>query len=138
MSTYPIKMITDEGPVFEKPLDEILSELRMGGAIKTLTAVEYITDRQRAWYRGICLPGLSKWNGDTVDEWDLRLKAECNGVELLRSEKIYLGVGMTCTRLTIAGVGKRNMTQYIENVISTGINTGWPISPPDPELRSKP
>ena len=135
MGTYPVQQITDEGPTFKKPLNEILSELRAGGALKTLSPLEYHTHRQRAWYRGVCLPLLSFWNGETIDEWDLRLKAECNGVELLKSELIYLGVGMTCTRLTIRGVGKAKMTQYMENVISKGIEKEWPIDPPDPELR---
>ncbi len=135
MSTYPVKTISNRGPSFEKPLDEILAELRLGGAIKILSAVDYITDAQRRWYRGPCLHGLSDWNGDTVDEWDLRLKAECNGVELLKTETIFLGVGMTCTRLTIKGVGKRNMTQYLENVLSKGIEREWPVTEPDSSLR---
>ncbi|KKK82631.1 hypothetical protein LCGC14_2801460 [marine sediment metagenome] len=135
IATYPVIAVTDEGPTFSQPLSSILSRLQVGGAIRTLGPVEHVTDRQRAWYRGICLLRLSDWNGDTVDEWDLRLKAECNGVELLKSEKIYLGVGMTCTRLTIVGVGVRNMTQFIENVLSKGIEMNWPISAPDKELR---
>ena len=135
MPTHPVKDIIDGQPTFDKPLASILSELKRGGALQTLDPIEYITDRQRRWYRGICLPTLSAWNGDTIDEWDLRLKAECNGVELLKTEIIYLGIGMTCTRLSIKGVGKRNMTQYIENVISKGIEKEWPIDPPDEELR---
>jgi len=134
---HPVKDIIDEQPTFAKPLNEILAGCKKGGALKVLDPIEYLTDRQRAWYRGPCLRGLSDWNGDTIDEWDLRLKAECNGVELLKTEVIYLGVGMTCTRLTIRGVGKRNMTQYIENVLSKSIEKAWPVDPPDKELRSK-
>lgn len=123
------------GPCFEYNLIEWIADMGHGESLKKLTANETITDAQRRWYRGPCLHGLSDWNGDTVDEWDLRLKAECNGVELLKSETIFLGVGMTCTRLTIKNVGKRNMTQYMENVISKGIEKEWPITAPDPELR---
>ena len=133
---HEVKDMIDGQPTFEKPLNEILSELKRGGAIKTLTPVEYHTDQQRKWYRGPCLNGLSDWNGDTVDEWDLRLKAVCNGNELLKKETIYLGPGTSCTRLSIVGVGKRNMTAYIENILSIAIQEDWPVVPPDPELRS--
>jgi hypothetical protein len=135
MPTYQVKAIIDNMPTFEKPLADILSDLVVGGAIKTLTPLEHHTDRQRRWYRGVCLKGLSEWNGDTVDEWDLRLKAECNGNELLKSETIYLGPGTSCIRLTIVGVGKKNLTTYIENILSKAIEMNWPVTPPDPELR---
>ena len=132
---YPVKTIVDGLPCFERPLGEILADMKLGGALKVLSPLEYHTDRQRRWYRGICLKGLSDWNGDTVDEWDLRLKAECNGVELLKKDTIFLGVGMTCTRLTIVGVGKRNMTAFIEGILARAIEMDWPVTPPDKELR---
>ncbi len=139
---HPVKTIIDGLPTFETPLGEILQDMKLGGALKVLSPLEYHTDRQRRWYRGICLKGLSDWSGDTVDEWDLRLKAECNGVELLKKDTIFLGVGMTCTRLTIVGVGKRNMTAFIEGILSKGIEMDWKdtegkpiIVPPDKELR---
>ena len=136
MPIYQVQLIVDGGPTFEVPLRDILAELKEGGALQTLSPLEYHTDRQRRWYKGVCLRGLSDWNGDTKDEWDLRLKALCNGNELLKKEAIYLGIGMTCTRLTIVGVGKRNMTAYIENILSKAIEMEWPVSPPDPELRT--
>ena len=114
---------------------DILAELKEGGALRTLSPLEYHTDRQRRWYKGICLRGLSDWNGDTKDEWDLRLKALCNGNELLKKETIYLGIGKTCTRLTIVGVGKQNMTAFIENILSKAITMDWPVTAPDEELR---
>ena len=135
MPTHQVKSIIDGMPCFEKPLSVLLGELEVGGAIKTLSPLEHHTDRQRAWYRGVCVKGLSDWNGDTPDEWDLRLKAECNGNELLKSETIYLGPGTSCIRLTIVGVGKKNMTAYIENILSKAIEMDWPVTPPDPELR---
>ena len=78
MPTYEVKMITDDGPTFEKPLAEILSDLCVGGAIKTMTAVEFITDRQRRWYKGVCLPSLVKHdeNGETEAWWDEKVKRE--------------------------------------------------------------
>ena len=135
MATYQVIQIIDDEPTFERPLSEILAELKTGGAIKTLSPLEHHTDRQRRWYKGTCLKGLSDWNGDTPDEWDLRLKAECNGNELLKKETIYLGPGTSCVRLTIVGVGKQNLTAYIKNILSKAIEMDWPVSPPDPELR---
>ena len=51
--------------------------------IKVMNEDEWLTDRQRRWYKGICLRGLSEWNGETVDEWDYRLKVEC-GAEIFK------------------------------------------------------
>jgi hypothetical protein len=136
MSTYPCKRIGDQ-ITFSKPLKEILDSVEHGGAIKVLSPLEAHTDRQRRWYKGVCIKGLSDWSGDTPSEWDLRLKAQCGGTELLKKEIIYMGVGSSCTRLTIRGVGKRNLTAYIENILSKAIEMDWPVTPPDPELRSK-
>ena len=135
MPTYEVKSIIDGQPTFEKPLSSILSGLVVGGCIKTLTPLEYHTDRQRRWYKGIALRGLSEWNGDTVDEWDLRLKALCNGNELLKKETIYLGPGTHCVRLTIVGVGKKNLTAFIENILSKSLEMGWTVQAPDSDLR---
>ena len=135
MPIYPVKCIINGQPTFEVKLQDILSQLKIGGALKVIPPAEYISERQRAWYRGVCLKGLSEWNGDTVDEWDLRLKSLCNGNELLNKEVIYLGNGQTCTRLSISNVCKTKMTAFIENVLSLAIQEDWPVTPPDPELR---
>lgn len=146
MLTYQVKQIIDGEPTFKTPLKDILAECRHGGAIQVLSPLEHHTARQRRWYKGICLAGLSDWNGETVDEWDLRLKAECNGNELLKKEDIYMGRYLPpVTRLTIVGVGKKNMTAFIENILSkatgvdeaTGVCNDWPVTPPDPDLRKK-
>lgn len=144
MPTYQVQSIVEGQPCFEKPLDDILSDLKEGGAIKTLSALEYHTDRQRRWVKGVCLKRLSDWSGDTPEEWDLRLKALCGGNELLNRETIYLGPGTTCKRLTIVGVGKKNLTAYIENILSKAIEMDWTdtegnpiVPPPDPDLRKQ-
>ena len=135
MTTYRVVDIVNDEPTFEQPLANILSGLKRGGAIRTLTPLEFHTDRQRRWYKGVCLSGLSDWSGDTRDEWDLRLKALCGGDELLKKETLTLGPGTECVRLTIVGVGKKNMTQYIENILSKAIEMDWPCTPPEEELR---
>lgn len=132
--TFPVIGMTDDGPTFEKTLPEIVADMKMGGALKKLTAVEYHTDQQRKWYKGVCLRGLSDWTGDTPGEWDLKLKILCGG-GLLKKETIYIGDGKTCERLTIVGVGKRNLTQFIENILSKSIEMDLHITPPDAELR---
>ena len=136
MATHQVESIVEGQPTFHVRLATILDELELGGALKTLSPLEHHTDRQRKWYKGICLKGLSDWNGDTPSEWDLRLKAECGGNELLHSEIIAFGNGLTCKRLTIVGVGKKNMTQFLENILSKAIEQDWPVTPPDSELRS--
>ena len=123
-------------PTFEVPFNTILKSCKAGGAIKILEPLEYHTEQQRKWYKGPCLTGLSDWNGDTKDEWDLRLKALCNGNELLKKETILIGKNQTCTRLTIVGVSKKNLTQFIENILSLAVTKGWPVTPPDSELRA--
>lgn len=132
---YPIRSMIDGQPTFDQPLQEILTECKPGGALRILDPLEYHTERQRRWYKGICLRGLSEWNGETTGDWDLRLKAYCNGNELLKKEPIYLGSGVVVTRLTIKEVGKRNMTAFIQNILSESLKNDWPVTPPDTDLR---
>lgn len=141
MPTYPVKSTVDGEPTFEKPLKEILAELEAGGALKTLTPLENHTDRQRRWYKGICLRDLVKndENGETVGWWDTEIKRECNGLALLKKEIFFIDDGtgnrIGVGRLTIKGVGKNNMTLFIEEILSKAMEKDWNISPPDPDLR---
>ncbi len=131
----------DGQPTFTVSINEILSGLKLGGVLKTLTEAEYITDRQRRWYKGVCLTQLVKSdeNGETAAWWDTEVKKECDGLGLLKKEIFFFedgaggrfGVG----RLTTKGVGKRNMTQFIEEILSKSVEKGWAISPPDKDLR---
>ena len=142
MPTHEVISIIDGEPTFKKQLPEILAELKVGGAIKTLTPLEHITDRQRRWYKGICLPKLAKHdeNGETVGWWDVEVKKLCKGLDYLKKEIFFLddgaggrfGVG----RLTTKGVGKKNMTLFIDEILSQAMQRGWPVGEPDAELRS--
>ena len=114
--------------------------------IKVLTETEYITERQRRWYKGVCLPHLVKndENGETTDWWDTEVKSKCKGLAYLKKEgivvEIKLGDEITRTtigRLTTRGVGKKNMTNFIEEILSQSSARGWDISPPDENLRRK-
>ena len=91
MPTYQVKLI-DNQPTFSrdrKPvkLQNILDSLEHGGGLKVLTPLEYHTDQQRKWYKGVCIAGLCDWNGETPCEWDKRLKDECGGNELLKKDE---------------------------------------------------
>ena len=74
MTTYQVLNIIDDIPCFEKPLDDILADLKTGGSLKTLTPLEYITLQQIAWFKGILLPALAKDSGDSVEYWETKLK----------------------------------------------------------------
>ena len=142
-NTYPVISIVNGEPTFEKPLQAILGELERGGAIRLLSPLEHHTDRQRRWYKGVCLPHLvqNDENGETAGWWDTELKRECNGLALLKKEIFFIDDGtggrIGVGRLTIKGVGKRNMTAFINEILSKSLSKGWNISPPDEDLRSK-
>ena len=98
--------------------------------------------QQRKWYKGVCLRDLVKndENGETKAWWDVEVKKECGGLAYLKKEIFFFedgaggrfGVG----RLTTRGVGKRNMTAFIEEILSKAMVKGWPIGAPNPELRA--
>jgi hypothetical protein len=143
LTTYRVVTIVEEGPTFSKPLTSILSELKIGGAIKLLSPLEYITDRQRRYYKGIVIPHMVKndENGETAGWWDSEIKKLCKGLDYLKKEIFFLegddgkktGIG----RLTTVGVGKRNMSLFMEEIINQSNIRGWGIAAPDSNLRSK-
>ena len=104
--------------------------------IKVLNEEELHTERQRNWYKGVCLRGLAHWNGETMDEWDYRLKVEC-GAEIFKMLKLQYGEMIYWRPESIAHKTKKQMTQYIESILSRAITKEWPVDPPDPDLRSK-
>jgi len=131
--------VIDDGPLFEEPLADILSKFQQGDVLRLVPGEKVISDAMRRWYRGVALPGLSGWSGDTVSEWDYRLKIQC-GASVLKREIIYCGKDFSgnlipIERLTIKGVGKRKMCEFVENILSLAITEGWPVTPPMPELR---
>jgi len=141
MPTHEVISIIEGEPTFKKSLAEIWSELVPGGAIKTLSPLEHITDRQRRWYKGVCLRDLVKndENGETAGWWDTEVKKECKGLALLKKEIFFIDDGsggrIGIGRLTTKGVGRKNMTAFIEEILSKSMEKGWNIGPPDPELR---
>lgn len=133
--TLRITDVIDGEPCFDAPIEELWQVCKKGGAIKVLDPLEYHTDRQRRWYKGVCLKGLSDWSGETSEWWDRELKKHCFGDELLKREEWLTMKGQPVSRLTVVGVGKKNMTAFIENILSKSIEMEWPVTAPDPELR---
>ena len=136
MKQHPVMSMIDGLPTFKEPLTEILNELKVGGSLCIMDPLEAHTARQRAWYKGICLPPLAE-NGDNTFWWDHRLKSECNGLELLNIETLSLVDGSIVGRLTTKGVSKSRMTQFIESILTWSQKNDWPVLPPDEDLRRK-
>ena len=143
MPTHPVQSIVSGQPTFKIPLSDILAEIKVGGALRSLTPAEYITDRQRRWYKGICLRDLVRHdeNGETKAWWDMEVKRQCSGLAYLKKEIFYfedgLGNRIGTGRLTTKGVGIKNMTAFIEEILSQSMVRGWPVSAPDPDLRKQ-
>jgi len=137
MKTFKIVDIIDDAPTLEVHVSEIWKHCREGGCIQVLSPLEHHTARQRAWIKGVALPTLANWSGDSVEYWDLYLKKHCHGFDLLKRDTILTDNGTPLTRLTIVGVGKKNLTQYIEEIVSHCIEHDFPLGPPDPDLRRK-
>ena len=141
MATYEVISMVGDQPTFSKPLHEILGELKQGGAIKLLTPLESITDRQRRWYKDVCLPWLAKHdqNRESTYWWDDEVKRLCSGLALLKSDIFFMqgvdGKKIPIGRLTTSGVGKRNMTAFIEEILAMSVTKNWGLAPPDKELR---
>ncbi len=117
MSTYQVKLITDDGPTFQKPLSEILSECEQGGAIKVLKPIEFITQQQRAWFKGVLLPALAAHSGDDKDWWETRLKTQVMpDVFSCR----YVAVGKEVWRIvpSIKDLSKTRMIQLIQGSVA--------------------
>ncbi len=148
MSEYKVIDIIDGQPTFEKPLDVILQEVeqellscKKDGVFhsESKSAAQYITERQRKWYKGVCLRDLVKWdeNGETMGWWDTEVKRLCGGLALLKKEILYLDDGTAVGRLTTKGVGVKNMRQFITEILSKAMQNGWPIGEPDADLRQE-
>jgi hypothetical protein len=141
--SYQAIQIIDGLPTFKVPLNEILEQVEHGGAIRIMTPLEYHTDRQRRWYRGICLPWLVEHdeNKESVAWWDQEVKRLCDGLNLLKKEVFIIesidGQKIPIGRLSIKDVGKRNMTAFIEEILAMSVTMNWGISPPDKDLRRK-
>lgn len=143
MPTYAnLNHTPGQPPRFEETYGDILMTVKPGGAIKVLDPIECITDRQRRWYKGVCLPWLAKHdeNQESTYWWDDEVKRLCSGLALLKPDVFFIqgvdGQKIPIGRLTTSGVGKRNMTAFIEEILAKSVEKGWGLAPPDADLRS--
>lgn len=106
-------------------------------SIAVFSEDEAITDRQRRWYKGVCLRGLVKAdeNCESQQWWDREVKRECDGLALLKKDMWLMEDGVELGRLTTNGVSRKKMTQFIENILSVAITKNWAVYPPDSDLR---
>lgn len=138
---FKIVNVINGVPTFEVPIDKVWEGCVKGGAYRRVDPIEFITNRQRRWYKGVCLPQLAKndENGETTGWWDDEVKRKCKGLAYLKKEIFFTvdeaGKKIGTGRLTTKGVGIKNMTAFIEEILSVSMVMGWPVSPPDPELR---
>ncbi len=117
MATHQVKSMIGNQPTFEKPLSEILSELKVGGALKTLTPIEYITEQQRKWFKGVLLKGLAEHTGDSVEYWEAKLKLAVLPDDF---KPFYVSMGRQVLPVvpSITKLGKRKMSALIEGSVA--------------------
>lgn len=135
MPTHEVISIIDGEPTFKKPLKEILAELKMGWALKTLTPLEYITNQQIAWWKGILLPALAKDSGDSVGYWETKLKLAVLPDDFV---PFYIPLGKQVFPIipSITMLSKKKMNILIEGAVYQCHEWGflW-VTLPDSKLR---
>ena len=133
---YKVQAMIDGQPAFAVPMNLILAELEMGGALKVLSPAEYHTDQQRRWWKGVLLPALASDTGESVSIWEARLKLsvmpdEFAVVYITVQDKPY------ATIPSIATLGKRKMGELMEGSVAILREWGFEwVTLPDPELRN--
>ena len=135
MSTHEVVSIIDGEPTFAKPLKEILAEVKMGGALKTLTPLEYITNQQIAWWKGILLPALAEDSGDSVGYWETKLKLAVLPDDFV---PFYVPLGKQVFPIipSITILSKKKMNILIEESVEKCWKWGFAwVTLPDKELR---
>lgn len=141
MSTHEVIDIIDDEPTFDVPLKQIWAELKAGGAIKTLTPLEYNTEQQRAWWKGILLPALAKDTGNSEDWWETRLKLKVMPDEFFPVAVAH-GKQVIDIIPSITKLGKRKMSELIKGSVAHlrdekkyGDQFHW-VTEPDKELKA--
>jgi len=135
--THEVISIIDGVPTFKKPLAEILAELKAGGALKTLSPLDYISNQQIAWWKGILLPALAKDSGDSVGYWETKLKLAVLPDEFAA---YYVPMGKQIFPIipSITILSKKKMNVLIKGSVDKCHDWGfvW-VTEPDKEKRKK-
>ena len=137
MKTLKVLSMIDGQPTFDKSLPEFLKQCESGSVIQLLTPDEYLGLQQIRWWKGVLLPALSKDTGDSISQWETRLKLAVMPDDF--NPEIYEIQGQLCARIpSITKLGKKKMNQMIEGSVSycrDECGLQW-ATLPDPELRS--
>lgn len=117
MPLHEVKSIIGNQPTFDVPLDEILAECRVGGALDVLNRAEYITEQQRRWFKGVLLPALAKHTGDSKESWETRLKLAVLPDDF---QPYYLPIGKQVMAVvpSITKLSKKKMGELIEGSVA--------------------
>jgi hypothetical protein len=137
MPTHEVISMVNDEPTFKKPLKEILAEIKIGGALKVLSPLEYITNQQIAWFKGILLPALAEDSGDSVGYWETKLKLAVLPDDFA---PYYVPLGKQVFPIipSITILSKKKMNILIEGSVDKCHDWGfvW-VTLPDKELRKK-
>lgn len=134
---YEVVSVVDGEPTFAVPLSLIWPEFQIGGALVVWSPEDFITDRQRRWWKGVLLPALVNDTGDSKAWWETQLKTQVMPdrfkPEIYTIDGEKFGVVPSITTL-----GKRAMAELIDGSIQYlhEHGFGW-VTPPDITLRSK-
>ncbi len=135
MKTIKVVSVIDGQPLFDKPLAELLNQCVAGGALTVLTPLEYISEQQRKWWKGVLLPALAKDSGDSVEYWETTLKLAVMPDEFT---PFYVPIGKQVFPVipSITKLSKTKMNQMIEGAVAKCHEYGltW-VTLPDKELK---
>ena len=133
--TYQAIDYIDDMPTFEKPVMDIVAEVPRGGALKVLTVLEYHTEQQRKWWKGVLLKALSKDNGETVRQWETKLI-----MAIFPEDVKYIAINNQVFPVaeSITNYGKKKMNRLIEESVAQCHEWGfnW-VTLPDSDLRKE-
>lgn len=137
---YPVKTIVDGQRCFEKTLEEIAAEVPPNGALQVLTPKQYTTTQQRAWWKGILLPALHAYTGNTVIYWENKLKLKVMPIEFKPRGYMYEGEAFAyIPSITILSMTKMNLlivgsVDHLRDDLIYGDKFHW-VTLPDVSLK---
>ena len=139
---YPVKSIVDGQRCFEIPITEIGNKVPRGGALKILSPAKYISDRQIKWWKGVLLPALEAYTGNTVIYWENKLKLNVMPIEFKPRAYMYEGEAFAyIPSITILSIKKMNLlmvgsVDHLRDELIYGDKFQW-VTLPDSELRKE-
>jgi len=136
---YKVISTIDNQPTFNVPLSDILKECKPGGALKVLSPLEYITDQQRKWWKGVLLKELAKDSGDSVEYWETKLKLAVLPDEFA---PVYVAHGKQVLSIipSVKKLSKKKMNELIEGSVAKCREYGfeWATLPDEAKRKCPP